>query len=107
MQKSKLLYLLKIFYEQTDNDHGLTVGEIINQLEEIGIAAERKAIYDDINTLRDFGIDIEMRKDKNYRYHLVSRSLELPELSCLWTRFKPQDSFPAKKARSLSKSLRD
>ena len=105
MQKSKLLYLLKIFYEQTDNDHGLTVGEIINQLEEIGIAAERKAIYDDINTLRDFGIDIEMRKDKNYRYHLVSRSLELPELKLLVDSVQASRFISRKKSSELIKKL--
>lgn len=83
MQKSKILYLAKIFQEQTDEDHGLTVSELIDSLQNIGINAERKSIYDDIETLRAFGMDIEMRKEKNFKYHLVSRDFELPELKLL------------------------
>lgn len=83
MQKSKILYLARIFQEQTDDAHGLTVSELIDSLQNIGINAERKSIYDDIETLRAFGMDIEMRKEKNFKYHLVSRDFELPELKLL------------------------
>ena len=57
-QKQKLLYLLKFFYEETDEDHPLTVNEIIAKLNQNGISAARRSIYDDIRTLQDFGIDI-------------------------------------------------
>lgn len=83
MQKSKILHLARIFQEQTDDAHGLTVSELIDSLQNIGINAERKSIYDDIETLRAFGMDIEMRKEKNFKYHLVSRDFELPELKLL------------------------
>ena len=83
MQKSKILYLAKIFEEQTDDEHGLTVNELIYALNSRGIRAERKSIYDDIETLKAFGMDIEMRKEKNFRYHLVGRKFELPELKLL------------------------
>ena len=99
MQKSKILYLVKIFNERTDEEHGLTVNEIIDELEAIGIPAERKAIYDDIEALRAFGYNIEMRKDKNFRYHLVSRTLELPELKLL------VDSVQASKYITPKKSM--
>lgn len=99
MQKSKILYLMKIFCERTDDEHGLTVNELIDELEAIGISAERKSIYDDIETLRAYGLDIEMRKDKNFRYHLISRDLELAELKLL------VDSVQASKFISHQKSL--
>ena len=83
MQKSKLLYLMRLFYERTDEEHGLTVNEIIESLGSMGITAERKAIYDDIEVLRAFGMDIELRKEKQFRYYLVSRDFELPELKLL------------------------
>lgn len=83
MQKSKILYLAKIFREQTDDEHGLTVQQLISELLGYGISAERKSVYDDIEALRAFGMDIEMRKDKSFKYHLISRDFELPELKLL------------------------
>lgn len=105
MQKSKILYLMKIFYERTDEEHGLTVGELIDELDAIGISAERKAIYDDIETLRAFGLDIEMRKEKNFRYHLVSRFLELPELKLLVDSVQSSKFISHKKSMELIQKL--
>lgn len=51
-QKLKLLYLLKILMEKTDTDHTLTVQQMIQELNKYGISAERKSIYDDIESLK-------------------------------------------------------
>ena len=79
-QKIKILYLVKFLLEQTDVEHSLTVPEMISQLQRQGISAERKSIYDDLETLQNFGLDIV--KGKN-GYFLASRLFELPELK-LW-----------------------
>ena len=105
MQKSKLLYLAKIFSENTDEEHGLTVNELIDSLDEIGISAERKAIYDDIDTLIKFGFNIEMRKEKNFRYHLISRTLELPELKLLVDSVQASKFITPKKSMELIRKL--
>lgn len=105
MQKSKLLYLAKIFNERTDEEHGLTVNELIDALEKHGIAAERKSIYDDIKALQDFGMDIEMRKDKNFRYHLLSREFELPELKLLVDSVQASKFITHKKSMELIRKL--
>ena len=63
-QKQKILYIMKFFYEETDEEHTLTVNEIIAKLERNGISAARRSIYDDIRTLQAFGVDIVMRKSK-------------------------------------------
>ena len=42
-QKLKLLYLYRILMEQTDEDHPLTVQELITQLAQYDIQAERRA----------------------------------------------------------------
>ena len=52
-QKVKLLYLEKIFREESDEAHPLTVNDIIAKLAKNDISAERKAIYADIEVLRD------------------------------------------------------
>ena len=55
-QKGKILYLQKMLSETT-SQKPVTMQEILAKLEEQGIRAERKSIYDDMETLRDFGMD--------------------------------------------------
>ena len=59
--KKKILYLMKILMEQTDEEHILTAKELCEELEKYGLSAERKSIYKDIEVLQDFGIDIEQK----------------------------------------------
>ena len=83
-QKLKLLFLAKIFYEETDDSHSLTVQEIIEKLAAYGANADRKTLYRDIDELRNFGIDIIAEKrERNWFYHVGSREFELPELKLL------------------------
>ena len=57
-QKLKMLYLLKIFSEETDDLHPLTMPEIISKLAAYGVNANRKTLYLDFEELRNFGVDI-------------------------------------------------
>ena len=57
-QKLKLLYLLRILMERTDEDHTISIQEMIDALSQYGINSERKSIYDDIDCLKIFGVDI-------------------------------------------------
>ncbi len=82
-QKLKLLYLQKILLEKTDEDHEITVAEIIHALSQYGIAAERKSIYDDLEALRHYGMDIIRNKTKVTGYAVASRPFELAELKLL------------------------
>ena len=41
-QKIKILYLMRIFLEQTDEEHPMSVKELIAYLNSLGISAERK-----------------------------------------------------------------
>lgn len=83
-QKMKLLYLMKIMLEKTDEEHGLTTAEIIESLAAYGVGAERKSIYDDMEALRLYGLDIiRTREGRNSDYRVVSREFEMPELKLL------------------------
>ena len=82
-QKIKLLILMKAFLEQTDEQHPLSVKALIQILEEYGVFVERKTVYDDIETLRTFGLDIVNRRQKPTGYYVASRTFELPELKLL------------------------
>lgn len=84
-QKLKLLYLKQILEEYTDENHGLTMERLLGLLEQKGIKAERKSIYDDIFVLaEDFNMGIELDKSKRPpEYKLLDRQFELPELKMM------------------------
>ena len=63
-QKTKLLHLARMLLRQTDEDHPLTVPEIIERLAREDIKAERKSVYDNLEALRLFGLDVQSRKGK-------------------------------------------
>lgn len=105
-QKQKLLYLLKFFYEETDEEHTLTVNQMIDKLEQNGISAARRSIYDDIRTLQDFGVDIVMRKSKTCEYFLGSRLFETPELKILIDSIQSSRFITKKKSESIIKRLK-
>lgn len=104
-QKIKILYLMKIMYELTDDVHGLTVAQMAEELERYGITAERKALYDDIETLCEFGMDIEKRKEKGVTYHVVSRDFEMPELKLLVDAVQSSKFITHKKSNELIHKL--
>lgn len=82
-QKLKMMYLAKILMEKTDEEHSITVPEIISELSKLGISAERKSIYDDLEYLQLFGMDICSNKTRTTNYYVASRDFELPELKLL------------------------
>ena len=82
-QKIKILYLMRVFLERTDEEHPMSVKELIIYLNSLGISAERKTVYDDIETLRNFGMDILNRREQPAGFYVASRKFELPELKLL------------------------
>jgi len=82
-QKLKILYILKILLEQTDENHPLSTNDLIAALKHYDIEAERKSIYTDIECLQDFGIDIICEKTRSNQYYIGARDFELAELKLL------------------------
>lgn len=104
-QKLKMVYLYKIFYELTDENHPLSISELSNLLNEYGISAERKALYEDIEALCNFGLDIITVKGRAYSYYLGSREFELPELKLLADAVCSSKFLTNKKSQSLLKKI--
>lgn len=105
-QKYKLVYLIKIMEELTDDNHSLTMSEILSELEKYGITAERKSIYDDFEAMRELGYDvIGDENGRYYAYFLGSRDLELPELKILTDLIGSSKFLTEKKSRALIKKL--
>lgn len=99
--KLKILYLYKILTEYTDENHGLTMPEIIAHLDDYGINAARKALYDDIEALKLFGLDIIDGKGRNADYRVLNREFELPELKLLSDAVSSSKFLTEKKANQL------
>ena len=104
-QKIKILYLMKILLEQTDEEHGLTLEEITSLLSSYGVDAERKTLYDDFEVLRLFGLDIEKRRSKATTYHIVNREFELPELKLLVDAVQASKFITHKKSNQLIRKI--
>lgn len=101
-QKLKLLYLLKILTEQSDENHCLSAQALIDALSAYDIKAERKSIYDDIAQLIDFGYDIVLVKAKTGGgYYLAGREFELAELKLLVETVQASRFLTVKKSREL------
>lgn len=105
-QKLKIVYLMKILLEQTDEEHSITMPELLTELEKYGIKAERKSIYSDIENLRLFGLDvIGEQKERGFHYYIGSRQFELAELKLLVDSIQAAKFITAKKSNELIKKI--
>lgn len=105
-QKLKLYYLAKIMVSKTDDEHYITMPEIMKELEKYDITAERRSIYRDLQELENLGIEIEGEPiGKSYHYHVVSHQFELPELKLLVDSIQSSRFITAKKSDELIKKL--
>lgn len=100
-QKQKLLYIAKYLMEQTDENHAVSTPQLIEYLQSQGINAERKSIYNDIDTLNDFGMDIIRSEEHRGGYMLASRQFELAEVKLLIDLVQSSKFITEKKSREL------
>lgn len=106
-QKLKLLYIVEILEKESDEEHPMSTQELINRLAEFDIKAERKAIYNDMECLCDFGYDIINIPGKNGGYYLGNRRFSLPELKLLVDAVQSSKFITVKKSRELISKLSD
>lgn len=104
-QKLKILYILELLYEQTDEKHAVRMRDIIAYLNQKGISAERKSIYRDLEMLQDFGVDILREQEYRGGYYIGSRDFELAELKLLVDAVQSSKFITQKKSRELIHKL--
>lgn len=104
-QKEKILAIKEILERETDENHSITVQELSRLLENEGISAERKSIYDDIHTLYDRDMDIVTQRGRGGGYQLMSRTFQLPEVTFLVDVVQSCRFITAKKSSELIKKL--
>ena len=106
-QKAKILYLMRLFEEETDEEHPLSRKDLEERLADIGIHAERKSLYNDIETLKNFGLDIAYRKEQPEGYYLTGRDFELAELKLLVDAVQSSRFITQKKSDALIKKIEE
>lgn len=104
-QKKKLTVLRSVLLERSDETHPLTMKELIDALAAHGISAERKSVYNDLESLRELGMDICTVRGKTTGYFVGGRDFELPELKMLVDAVRASKFITEKKSAMLIKKL--
>ena len=104
-QQQKMLYIKAMLERETDREHGLSMADFLARLKELGIEAERKSVYDDIECLRASGMDIKLARGKKFTYYLDSRPFETAELKLLVDAVQVAKALTAEQSRQLIKKI--
>ena len=102
-QKFKFTYLMRVMLEKTDDDHALTMSQIMDELEKYDVTAERKSIYADFADMTEkFGIEIIKEQiGRETYYHVGSREFELAEVKLLVDAIQSSKFITQTKSREL------
>ena len=104
--KLKLLVLADIFEKQTDEENPLNATELSEKLQNLGIPAERKSVYKDIEVLREFGYDIIKSSDRgNAGYFLGERKFQEAEIRLISDAVQAANFISANKTAELVNKL--
>lgn len=105
-QRFKLYRLAQIMLKKTDDEHYITMPEIMEELAKYNVTADRKSIYNDLRDLSALGIEVEGEPIGNrYHYHVVNRPFELPELKLLVDAIQSSKFITEKKSNALIRKL--
>lgn len=105
--KEKFTHLMQIMLEKTDEEHGLSVSEIVDELAKRGCRAERKSIYSDFAEMDKFGIEIvSERVGRDTLYHVNSREFEFAEVKLLIDAIQASKFITEKKSRELIEKIK-
>lgn len=104
-QKQKLLALRQLLLTRTDEEHPMTIRQMVGELERWGIQAERKSLYDDLEQLRAFGLDVQCRKGRAGGWFVGERDFELPELKLLVDAVQSSKFITRRKSDALIRKL--
>ncbi len=104
-QKLKLLFLRRFLLEQSDEEHPVSTRSLLEELERQGIAAERKSIYDDMETLSAAGLDVQSRKGRDGGWFIGERDFQLAELKLLVDAVQSCKFISSQKSSALIRKL--
>lgn len=103
--KLRTLYIMKMLLEKTDEKYTMSAADIDKALRDYGMSADRKTVYNDIETLREFGMDVLQTKGSSSGYYIGSRKFELPELKLLVDAVQASKFISRRKSEELIRKL--
>ena len=103
--KRKLPILAKLLLERSDEDHPISRQEMQAELERWGLSAERKSLYDDMEQLRELGMDVQARRGKGGGWYVGERDFELAELKLLVDAVQSSRFLTKRKSDALIRKL--
>lgn len=103
--KLKLLYIRDILKKYSDEENPISAEKICSYLQNYGINAERKSVYNDISILSEYGYNIIRSYGTNAGYFLTDRAYELAELRLLCDAVQAADFISAKKTKQLVEKI--
>ena len=106
-QKLKLLYVYRMLMEETDDKHGLSMTQILSKLAQEGIQAERKSIYNDLEALRKFGLEITTIPHCPVEYTVVKDKPTLSEVALLMDAVQGSKFLTESKSNHLAKMVKN
>lgn len=106
--KSRLLFLLRYLYENTDDDHPMSGAALRSAMTEAGFQApDARTFRNDIETLIEAGFDIveEVRPGVRTLYHYGARDWEISELRILIDAVSSSQFITERKSNELIRKL--
>lgn len=103
--KNRLVCLMKLLYEVTDEQHPLTANEIVDYFAGMGVSVNRRTIMSDIDILSKSGLDIIVVKSSQNKYFWGDRQFQLPELKLLIDAVASSKFITQKKSEELIKKI--
>lgn len=104
--KLKMLIIMQALLEKSDENNVLSSADLAEILEEYGYSSDRKTIYSDIETLQEFGINIEkIQGGTKPGFYVAERDFELPELKLLVDAVQSSKFITTKKSNELIKKI--
>ena len=84
IKKIKLLKLMELLREETDEQNPMIAKEVCKRLADKGVIVDRRVLTRDIDVLNDFGYEIMSTMVGHEKaYYIVDRSFSVPELKIL------------------------
>lgn len=105
--KIKLIKILEILRQDTDEDNYMKSTELIAKLKAMGIDCDRRTLYNDIQVLNDYGYEVfcEQHPSKPNEYCIPDKEFSVPELRILMDAVESASFITTKKTMELADKI--
>lgn len=107
-RKIKILKLLELLRQQTDEQHPMTTNQLIAELGEMGIPCDRRTLSQDISALSEAGYEImSTMMGHEKAYYVADRRFNIPELKILMDAIHAASFITERKSEELIAKIAD